>query len=117
MSLTKADMTIAREYAGLCVDPGVGETIYARAAEEYQRTVRQIKDIVQADNLLADNPELAGLLQRRDPYLVPLNYIQLIVLRRYREAVAGEDQAGTERWLDPLLRSINALASGLRNTG
>jgi len=117
MSLAKADMTIAREYAGLCVDPVVGETIHARAAEEYQRTVSQMKDIIEADSLLADEPELAGLLQRRDPYLVPLNYIQLTVLRRYRQAVAGEDQAGAECWLDPLLRSINALASGLRNTG
>lgn len=117
MSLTKANMAIAKEYASLCADPTVAETIHARAAEEYQRTVAQIKAIAEADTLLADNPELAGLLQRRNPYLVPLNYIQLTVLRRYRQALATEAQGEAERWLDPLLRSINALASGLRNTG
>jgi phosphoenolpyruvate carboxylase len=34
------------------------------------------------------------------------------VLERYR----NESEESTD-WLDPLLRSINAIASGMRNTG
>jgi phosphoenolpyruvate carboxylase len=54
-------------------------------------------------------------LARRNPYLDPLNHIQLALLRRYR-ADPGSDTAPSV-WLDPLLRSINAIAAGMRNTG
>ncbi|MCK5383088.1 MAG: phosphoenolpyruvate carboxylase, partial [Gammaproteobacteria bacterium] len=48
-------------------------------------------------------------------YLDPLNNIQVTLLSRYRNADLTEEQR--ERWLKPLLRSINAIASGMRNTG
>ena len=117
MSLAKAELGIAREYAGLCLDPSVGKAIYTLAVQEYERTVRQIEDIAETDALLADDPVLALSLQRRNPYLDPINYIQLTLIKRYRQAVAEDDKEQAELWLEPLLRSINALASGLRNTG
>ena len=49
-------------------------------------------------------------LDRRQPYLDPLNQIQITALTRYREG-------GDRVWLDPVLRSINAIAAGMRNTG
>ena len=51
----------------------------------------------------------------RDPYLDPLNNIQITLLSRYRNDDLARDVR--ERWLPPLLRSINAIASGMRNTG
>jgi phosphoenolpyruvate carboxylase len=54
-------------------------------------------------------------LSRREPYLDPLNQIQPMLLRRYRDT--GLEQVARESWLDPLLRSINAIAAGMRNTG
>ena len=65
--------------------------------------------------LLEENPMLQRTLARRAPYLDPLNHIQLELLRRYR----GErlSDAEKEANLDPLLRSINAIAGGMRNTG
>jgi phosphoenolpyruvate carboxylase len=44
-----------------------------------------------------------------------LNNIQVTLLSRYRDTGRGEEER--ERWLHPLLRSINAIASGMRNTG
>ena len=60
---------------------------------------------------------LAKSLERRNPYLDPLN--QVTLLPRYRQAVRdhGADSPEAETWLRPLLRSINALAAGMRNTG
>jgi phosphoenolpyruvate carboxylase len=54
-------------------------------------------------------------LQRRDPYLDPLNHIQFTLLKRVRDQDLDEDIR--EHWLDPLLRSINGIAGGMRNTG
>ena len=57
---------------------------------------------------------LALSLSRRNPYLDPLNEIQVHLLGRLREP--GQDETGGP-WLRPLLRSINAIAAGMRNTG
>ena len=67
------------------------------------------------NSLLDDNPALSGSLMRRDPYLDPLNHIQIKLLKRYRDESLSEEER--ESWLDPLLRSINAIAAGMRNTG
>ncbi len=115
MALAKADMTIAREYARLCLDPALGRDIHAILEEEYRRTCRQILQVADIPALLTENPELAQSLRRRRPYLDPLNYIQVTLLRRLR-AEPG-DEARPSPWLEPLLRSINGIAAGLRNTG
>jgi phosphoenolpyruvate carboxylase len=115
MSLSKADMGIAREYAGLCQDRAQRERIYEAVQEEYERTVRQVLNVCSAQSLLEDNPQLALSIKRRNPYLDPLNHIQITLLTRYRDS--DEDEASRERWLNPLLRSINAIAAGMRNTG
>jgi phosphoenolpyruvate carboxylase len=116
MSLAKSEMSIAREYASLCRDPEVADRIYGRIADEYRRTVGEILAASEHQDLLSDNPKLALSLARRNPYLDPLNHIQIAALRRYREA-PETDSFEKGRWLAPLLRSINALATGMRNTG
>ncbi len=114
MSLFKSELAIAHDYAGLCHDPAVAAEIFGRIAAEYHRTLDGILAVSGMGELLEDNPRLALSLARRNPYLDPLNSIQVTALRRSREA-ADEDERG--RWLTPLLRSINALATGMRNTG
>jgi phosphoenolpyruvate carboxylase len=115
MALFKGDMDIAAGYATLCRDPGKRLRVQSAIEEEYRRTRRQIMDITGLHALLDDNPLLKLSLSRRDPYLVPLNHIQLVLLRRYREERLSPEER--ERWFTPLLRSINAIAAGLRNTG
>ena len=115
MALFKGEMTIAREYAQLCHDPAVAETIYGMVREEYYLTLRQIMEIAGIHQLLDETPILQLSLSRRDPYLDPLNHIQLELLRHYRDETLAEETR--QRWLDPLLRSINAIAAGMRNTG
>jgi phosphoenolpyruvate carboxylase len=119
MSLSKVDASIAREYARLCADPHTETRIYERFRAEYDRTYREMLAVAQLSTLLEENPTLAKSLERRNPYLDPLNHIQVTVLRRYRQAVVehGADSPEAETWLRPLLRSINALAAGMRNTG
>jgi phosphoenolpyruvate carboxylase len=77
--------------------------------------VEWILEIADADRLLAENPALAASLQRRDAYLGPLNYLQVFLIRRLREMNA--ENTAESPWMKPLLRSINAIAAGMRNTG
>ena len=115
MALFKGEMNIAHEYTRLASDPESAERIYRKISDEYRRTVAQVLQVCKLHHLLEESPALGLSLHRRDPYLDPLNNIQVTLLGRYRNSSLSEDQR--ERWLQPLLQSINAIASGMRNTG
>lgn len=115
MALLKANMTIAAEYAALCKNPDVARHIFGIIHQEYDRTVRQVLKIAQSDELMAENPATALSIKRRNPYLDPLNHIQITLLARSRNPSLSDDERN--KWLDSLLRSINAISQGMRNTG
>jgi len=115
MALFKGEMNIAHEYTRLAADSAAAERIYSRIRDEYWRTVTQVLHVCGLHQLLEENPTLGLSLYRRNPYLDPLNIIQVTLLSRYRNPDLTEEQR--DRWLHPLLRSINAIASGMRNTG
>lgn len=113
MALYKADMNIAQAYAGLGRDEDAAERIFNLIRMRHERAIQQILHVADIPGLLQESPELAVSLAHRNPYLDPLNHIQAVLLRNLREA-EGE---GESPWLEPLLRSINAIAAGMRNTG
>jgi len=115
MALSKGEMHIAHEYTRLASDSEAAEFIYNRIRDEYWRTITQILHVCGLHQLLEENPNLGLSLYRRNPYLDPLNNIQITLLSRYRNPSLTDEQR--DRWLHPLLRSINAIASGMRNTG
>ena len=115
MSLFKAHMGIAREYADLCVDATTRERIYNMVRDEFERTLALVLAATDSKQLIEENPVLQMSLARRNPYLDPLNHIQIALLKRYRAEPGSDTEVPV--WLDPLLRSINAIAAGMRNTG
>jgi len=115
MALYKCDMQTAKEYAELCISEDTGKRIYNMIKEEHDRTQDITLRVSNMTHLLDDLPPLALSLKRRDPYLDPLNHIQVKLLKRYRDESLPEEER--EKWLNPLLRSINAIANGMRNTG
>jgi phosphoenolpyruvate carboxylase len=114
MALFKAEMHIAKAYLRLAADRGRAQAIYALIESEYQRTLTQVMNVAGLQGLMEETPELQLSLARRNIYLDPLNHIQIAALERYR---SEPDESAREEWLDPLLRSINAIAAGMRNTG
>jgi len=116
MALFKANMDIAKEYAGLWDDHERSMQIYQKIADEYYRTVTEVLDVAQIDTLMAETPLLQYSLLRREPYLDPLNHVQITVLGRHRQYIAQSDESESP-WLDELLLTINAIAAGMRNTG
>jgi len=115
MALFKGEMNIAHEYTRLAGNQDMAQRIYGKISDEYRKTITQVLHVSGAHYLLEENPVLGLSLFRRNPYLDPLNNIQVTLLARCRDSSLDDSQR--ERWLQPLLRSINAIASGMRNTG
>ena len=114
MALFKAEPSIARQYADLDSDAKRSREIFGKIERELKRTRTQVLNVAGLHTLMEETPDLRRALVLRNLYLDPLNHIQIKLLQRIR----GErDQEDREAWLDPLLRSINAIAAGMRNTG
>ena len=115
MALFKAQMDIAKEYAELWDNRERSMSIYQKIANEYYLTVNEVLNIAEIDSLMAETPLLQYSLQRREPYLDPLNHVQITVLRRHRKHISTSSDESP--WLEELLLTINAIAAGMRNTG
>ncbi|RVU84022.1 phosphoenolpyruvate carboxylase [Leucothrix sargassi] len=114
MSLSKARMDTAKEYAQLWSDQEQSQMIYNMIKDEYELTVQEILALTEQSSLLETNGELSASLTRREPYLDPLNHIQVMLLKRHRPLQDNDEESP---WLDGLLLTINAIAAGMRNTG
>jgi phosphoenolpyruvate carboxylase len=112
MILAKADLTIARLYADLVEDRALADAIFARIEAEYRASVEIVCAITGQRQLLDSSPVLQSSIARRNPYVDPLSFFQLVFLRRLR---AGSEPRA--ELLTACLESINGVASGLKNTG
>ncbi len=113
VSLRKADMLIAGVYASLA-EPADREAVFTRIREEFGRTEAAICRLTGQRDLLDDAPWLQRSIRVRNPYIDPMNYVQVALLRRLR---SGHAPAETEELRDAVLLSVNGIAAGLRNTG
>ena len=116
MSLLKADMEIAALYSDLVPDRGLARRVFATIRAEYDRTHQTILAITGHPALMAGDPVIQRSVQLRNPYVDPLNYLQVEMLRHLR-ALPDPDGAGAEPSREVLLLTINGIAAGLRNTG
>ncbi len=111
MGLAKADLSIARLYAGLVSDESLRERVFGMIVEEFERTKRVVLRLTGQTKPLEKNPVLARSIRLRNPYVDPLSLIQVALLRRKRN---GEDDVNLDY---ALAATINGIAAGLRNTG
>jgi phosphoenolpyruvate carboxylase len=111
MTLAKSSLDIAEGYLDLVDD----DRLFTTIAEEHARTVGAVLDIVGAKELLDGHPVLQRSVRLRNPYVDPMNAIQVELLRRFRDPAATEVEREVVR--RPLLRSIASIAAALRNTG
>jgi hypothetical protein len=109
MTLAKSSLEVAREYLELVPPELEPERLFAEIADEHARTVSAVLAIMQEERLLERHSVLRRSVGIRNPYVDPMNAIQVELLRRYR---AGDEEARL-----PLMRSIAGIASALRNTG
>lgn len=109
MTLAKSSLDIAEGYLRLVpceLDPS---RYWDLIRAEHERTVEAVLLVVEATHLLDRQPLVQRSIELRNPYVDPMNAIQVELIAAHR--------AGDESSLRPLLRSIAGIAAGLRNTG
>ncbi|MGH8664949.1 MAG: phosphoenolpyruvate carboxylase, partial [Burkholderiales bacterium] len=111
MVLGKSDIAIASRYAELVSDAALRTRVFETIRREWELACEALLAITGSRELLGSNPALARSFRNRQPYLDPLNHLQVDLLRRYR---AGDTGDQTKR---AILLSINGIAAGLRNSG
>jgi phosphoenolpyruvate carboxylase len=116
MSLLKADMSIAGLYAALAADEPSAGAIFARIVDEYERTRERVLAVTGHHALMDADPVIQRSVHLRNPYVDPLNYVQVELLRRLR-ALPDPEAPAAEPLREVLAVTINGIAAGLRNTG
>lgn len=117
MTLAKADLPIAHRYVEGLVDHPARDRIWAVIEAEYARTEAMLLRITGEDELLAGNPPLQRAISLRNPYVDPLSYLQVELLRRRRALGDGGAEAERAALDDALKLSVNGIAAGMKNTG
>jgi phosphoenolpyruvate carboxylase len=109
--LAEAEPSIAAEYDRRLVPEPLrpfGDDLRSRLA----RTVAQVLTITGGQHLLDAVPVLRRSIEVRNPYVDPINLVQIELLRRIR-ASNDEDDA---LW-HAFMITVNGIAAGMRNTG
>jgi phosphoenolpyruvate carboxylase len=114
MSLAKTELGIAREYAALVKSPAVRKKVFGLIEREYNRSVEMILRVTQRSALLENQPVLAQSIRLRNPYVDPLNYLQIRFLARWRKA---NEKQRTETLRRLLALTVNGIAFGMKSTG
>ncbi|MGI8904234.1 MAG: phosphoenolpyruvate carboxylase [Solirubrobacteraceae bacterium] len=113
MALAKADPAIASRYVHLWEDVQPRERIWGELEAELQRARSELILIRGSQRLLDTEPILQASIDRRNPFVDPLSFIQIELLSRLRRGDADDhDELGRVSLL-----TVNGIASGLRNTG
>jgi phosphoenolpyruvate carboxylase len=116
MSLLKADMGIAALYSELVPDRRLAAAVFGTIQAEYARTRETILRVTGSAELMDGEPVIQRSVHLRNPYVDPLNYLQVEMLRRLR-AVADPEGEDAARYREVIVLTINGIAAGLRNTG
>jgi phosphoenolpyruvate carboxylase len=111
LALAKADLSIGEQYVAMVEPADLRARIWNTIVDEYQRTERLLLAITRQERLLDREKVIQNSIDRRNPYVDPLSFIQVELLQRLRE---GGDQASLLR---PVLLSVNGIAGALKNTG
>lgn len=112
MALMKADLTTAKEYASLVENEEIAERIFTNIVQEYNKTKEIILKITGDHELLDQTPNIKDSVHRRNPYVDPLNVIQVELIKELRKTDDPDDELLTQ-----VLLTISGIAAGLRNTG
>jgi phosphoenolpyruvate carboxylase len=111
MTLAKTDLRIAEYYVSTLVDPAV-QPLFDVIVREHDLTKGEVLRLTGGSTLLARHHLLRDTLRVRASYLEPLHHLQVALLARQREV--DEPDTDLRR---ALLRTVNGIAAGMRNTG
>jgi phosphoenolpyruvate carboxylase len=115
LDVAKADMGILEIYAGLVDDAALRDQMFGRIRDEHALTTKMICSIIDQKELLDKAPAMKHSIERRNPYVDPLNFLQVQLLRELRAMTPETPEY--ERTLELVLATINGIAAGMKTTG
>ena len=110
MVLAKAEGRIAAHYEAVLV-PHDLQALGADLRRRLPDTSASVLRVAGRKELLDDNPVLRRSIDVRNPYVDPINLVQVELLRRLRQS------GGDDRLRNAFLTTVNGVAAGMRNTG
>ena len=115
-SLASSAPEVMEDYANLVVEEDIRAKFMGMIIQEHQRTSSSIQELY-GESFETRRPRMRFTLKFREEPLKALHWNQIELLQRWREMKAAGEETAAERFFPKILLSINAIASGLRNTG
>lgn len=115
LDVAKADMKIAEYYSSLVKDDELRGQIFARMTHEHQQAFEFICKVTGQNDLLENVPVIKVSIERRNPYVDPINFIQVELLRSFRDM--DTEAPDYKLTLRELLATISGIAAGMKTTG
>ena len=115
LDVAKADMGITELYGSLVEPADLRETFFNRIKNEHTLTTELMKQVTQQNELLETMSAIKTSIERRNPYVDPLNFLQVALLRQLRQM--DEESEEYRPLLDTTLATINGIAAGMKTTG
>lgn len=113
-ALGKANPGIAQMYITLFDNKE--ENIFVKEIiQEFELTKKMILLITDETQLLDHQKQLQTSIRLRNPYIDPLNIIQIHLLKQYRALADGTPEK--DELLMILRETVNGIAAGMKNTG
>jgi len=125
-ALSVADLRIAAYYAENLVQPQLRHKFLAAIIKEFESCKEAVLLSSEQEELLENIPYLKASIALRNPYVDPLSYLQVKLMKILRQRLGSETAepaqlgaANLERdaLLETVLMTINGIAEGLQNTG
>ena len=110
IALAEADPRIAAQYDRLA--PAALRPLGADLRQRFARATDAVLAVMGTGDLLHDNPVLRRSIELRNPYVDPINLVQIELLRRLRSGAAQDS-----RLRHAFVVTVNGVAAGMRNTG
>jgi phosphoenolpyruvate carboxylase len=111
--LATADLTIFELYAtNLVADADIRADFVGRIRSEFEAARVSFLEVMERDRLLARDDLLADAIASRNPYVDPMSYLQVRLIREFRASNRAD-----KALRDAIHLTINGIAAGLRVTG
>jgi len=117
-SLAKADLYIAQLYSEIVSDDDLRKNIHETIEREQQLALESVLLISGQKDILDYHKVLQESIKLRNPYVDPLNYIQVRFLQEKNQLGGAHGSEVRRAKIDEiLLLTVNGIASGMKSTG
>ena len=115
LDLAKADMGIAELYASLVNDTTLRENIFSVMKSEYLLACDYVCKVFDEPFLLQKSLVMQRSIERRNPYVDPLNFIQVDLLQQLRQL--NPNASDYSKVMQNVLATVNGISAGMKVTG